>query len=381
MANDIDRLKIVHLITDLDTGGAEVMLAKLLANMDSEQFANAVISLTDHGTLGEQVVELGVPVFVLGMRHGLPDPRGIGRLVKLLRQEKPDILQTWLYHADLLGTIGAWLARVPALCWNIRCSDMDMRHYSRLSRVVLRILTWLSRRPDAVIVNSQTGKQLHEDLGYSPRRWETIPNGFDLERLHPDPAVHESLREELALPPQTVLIGVVARYDPMKDHQMFLHAARKLTAEWDDVHFVLAGRDVERLAGLVDELELDARVHLLGERSDIPRIMAALDILSMSSAFGEGFPSVVGEAMACGVPCVVTDVGDAANIVGETGSVVPPRDPDKMAGAWQQLLSMPAEKRKALGQLARGRIEELFSIQSITQRYESLYRGIGSKPR
>ncbi|MBN1312455.1 MAG: glycosyltransferase [Anaerolineae bacterium] len=369
-------LKIIHLITDLDTGGAEMMLVKLLSHMDSERFTNVVISLTDRGTLGDCIDALGVPILTLGMRHGLPDPRGIGRLVKLLRQEKPDILQTWLYHADLLGTISARLARVPVLCWNIRCSDMDMRHYSRLSRLVLQILARLSRQPDVVIVNSQAGRQLHEERGYSPRRWETIPNGFDLERFRPNPNAYQALRAELALLPHTLLIGLIARYDPMKDQRMFLQAARQLIDERDDVHFVLAGKDIDLLSGMVDAMELGLYVHLLGERGDIPNLMAALDVLSLSSAFGEGFPNVVGEAMACGVPCVVTDVGDTANIVGETGFVVPPRDPGKMADTWQHLLAMSVEERQALGQSARRRVEKLFSIQAVVRRYEVLYRGI-----
>lgn len=376
--------KIIHLITDLDTGGAEMMLLKLLAHMDGERFANVVISLTDRGTLGEQIAALGVPVFTLGMRRGLPNPLGIGRLVRLLRQEKPDILQTWLYHADLLGTISSRLVHVPTLCWNIRCSDMDMSRYSRLSRLVLHILAGLSGCPDIVIVNSEAGRRLHETLRYSPRRWEIVPNGFDLNRFHPDPAARQSLREKLDVPPDTVLIGLVARYDPMKDHQTFLEAAGLLARQRDDAHFVLVGRGASQhnpqLAELIDALKLEGRVHLLDERSDIPRIMAALDILALSSAFGEGFPNVVGEAMACGIPCVATDVGDAASIIGETGIVVQPRDPAGMADAWKQLIEMPDAERQALGKDARRRVERLFSIESIVGRYQSLYRGIAGRP-
>ncbi|MBN1428635.1 MAG: glycosyltransferase [Anaerolineae bacterium] len=379
MVDHIDQFKITHLITDLDTGGAEMMLARLVTHMDSKQFTNTVISLTDLGTLGEQIAALGVPVFALGMRPGVPDPRGLARLANLLRREKPDILQTWLYHADLLGTIASRLTHVPVLYWNIRCSDMDMRRYSKLSLLVLRILARLSRWPNGVIVNSLAGKQLHESLGYRPRRWEIIPNGFDLERFHPDPATRQSVREELSIPLNMLLIGLAARYDPMKDHRTFLAAAGQISRERHDVHFILAGRGVEQLSGVVDDLGLDEHVHLLGERADIPRILAALDIFSLSSAFGEGFPNVIGEAMACGVPCVVTDVGDAASIVGDAGRVVPPGDPIRLADAWRQLLAMPEPERQALGQSARRRVEALFSIQSVARRYESLYRAIGKE--
>jgi glycosyltransferase involved in cell wall biosynthesis len=315
------------------------------------------------------------------MRRGIPDPTGIVRLVRLLDREKPDVLQTWLYHADLIGIIASRLARVPALCWNIRCSDMNMYRYKRLSRFVLQILTRMSGLPDVVIANSETGRRLHERLGYSPRRWEIIPNGFDLEYFRPDPIARQSVREELAIPPGTLMIGLVARYDPMKDHPMFLEAAAQTVRERSDIHFILAGNGVEHLASQIDQLGLGAVVHLLGERRDIPRLMASLDIFSLSSAFGEGFPNVVGEAMACGIPCVVTNVGDAAYVTGETGIVVPPCDPAAMANAWKQLLEMPLAKRRSLGRNARQRVEDLFSIQGVARRYESLYRGIGKAPQ
>jgi glycosyltransferase involved in cell wall biosynthesis len=376
MSQDTRPLKIVHLITDLDTGGAEMMLAKLVTAMERVRFSNSVISLTDHGTLGAWIAALGVPVFTLGMRRGAPDPIGIARLVRLLGQEKPDILQTWLYHADLMGTIASRLVRVPALCWNIRCSDMDMSHYSRLSRLVLQVLARLSRLPDVVIANSRAGQQLHEKLGYAPRRWEIIPNGFDLERFRPDDGARQAVREELAVPFDTLLVGLVARCDPMKDHRTFLEAAARIASQRADVHFVLAGKGVEALAGQIDALGLAKHVHLLGQRRDIPRLVAALDVFALSSAFGEGFPNVVGEAMACGIPCVVTDVGDAPDIVGDTGMIVPLRDPAAMADAWLRLLSMPAEDRQAMGRAARQRIEERYSLSVIARQYESLYRGI-----
>jgi glycosyltransferase involved in cell wall biosynthesis len=263
------------------------------------------------------------------------------------------------------------------LCWNIRCSDMDMSRYSHLSRLVLRVLAGLSGCPDLVVVNSEAGRRLHEKLGYSPRRWEIVPNGFDLNRFHPDAAARRSLREELSIAPDSLLIGLVARHDPMKDHQTFLEAAGLVARERSDVHFVLVGHGINRhnaqLAELISRLALEEQIHLLDERGDIPRLMAALDILALSS-LGEGFPNVVGEAMACGIPCVVTDVGDAADVVGETGIVVPPRDPKAMADAWKKLLGLPASKRQSLGRDARRRVEDSFSIQSVARRYEQLYR-------
>ena len=183
-------------------------------------------------------------------------------------------------------------------------------------------------------------------------------------------------REEKVVDPASIFF--------FRDHLTFLEAAGQLVRERDDVHFVLAGRGVNRkntrLAALVDDLKLKKYAHLLDERSDIPRIMAALDIMALSS-LGEVFPNVVGEAMACSVPCVVADVGDAAYAIGETGITVPPQDPTMMSNAWQQLLAIPSEERQALGQAARQRVKEMFSIQGIAEHYESLYRGMGKDPQ
>src|SRR5574341_248707 len=361
-------VRVVHLITDLDTGGAEMMLYKVLSRMNRQRFQNVVVSLTDRGTLAGRIEQLGIPVHTLGMPPGLPAPLGLWRLLALLRRVRPDILQTWLYHADLMGLVAGRLAGMPAILWNIRCSDMDMSRYSRMSALVVRLLAWSSAQPDLVLVNSQAGRRRHEAIGYHPRRWLFIPNGFELDRFRPDPSARPRLRRELSLPDDALLIGMVARYDPMKDHHTFLRAARRLLDRWPDVHFALVGRDMSHdnpdLARLINSLDLHPNIHLLGERQDVPAITPALDIASLSST-SEGFSNVIGEAIDCGVPCVVTDVGDSAYVVGDTGVVVPSRDPEAMAQGWAKLLEMPARKRRALGMAARNRIQELFSIEQI----------------
>ncbi len=376
-----DTIRILHLITGLDMAGTQTMLIKLLSGMDRERFENRVVILSDHGPLRPVIEDLGIRVRSLKVGRGVPNPMGLVRLLRVLASDRPQILQSWLYHADLLGLVAGKLSRVPACAWNVRASEMDMKQYSMVSRVVLRSLAFLSRYPDVVVVNSNAGLRKHESLNFKPRRWRMIPNGFDLDRFRPDPAARRRLREELGIG-NVFLIGLVARYDAMKDHATFLRAAARLSTTLPAVRYVLVGTGVDSgndaLTALIRELELSGRVDLLGERGDIPSIMAGLDVLSLSS-IGEGFPNCVGEAMACGVPCVSTDVGDVAAILGDTGRVVPIRDPAAMAAAWLEVYEMTPDERLGLGLAARRRIQDSFSLPSVVGRYEGLYQELATK--
>lgn len=368
---------IVHLISGLTSGGAETMLFRLLSGMDRRRFRSVAVSLTPGGALAARIQALGIPVHNLGMERGRPTFRALRDLVQLLRRERPQLLQTWLYHADLLGTLAAPLARVPLLAWNIRSSDMDLSHYRRLSRLTRAACARLSARPQVVIVNSETGRRYHQQLGYRPREWAFIPNGIDLDEFSPNPTHRAAVRAELGLAPDTPLIGLIARRDPMKDHATFFQAAALLSRDRPDAHFLLAGRgitpDDPTLARLLAATGLTGRAHLLGERRDIPRLTAALDLATSSSAYGEGFPNVIGEAMACAVPCAATAVGDSARLIGDTGPIVPPRDPAALATAWSTLLALPPLDRATLGHRARQRIADHFALPTIIHRYEHLY--------
>jgi glycosyltransferase involved in cell wall biosynthesis len=375
-------LKIFHLITDLDTGGAEMMLYKLLVGINRQRFSHVVVSLTDAGVLSKRIEALGIPVHTLSMHRGRPNLAGLWRLLQLLMCERPDVLQTWLYHANLLGLIAGKLMRVPAIARNIRCSNMDMRYYSRLSALIVRILAWVSPLPDVVLINTETGREFHEALHYRPRRRQVIPNGFDVSLFRPDPAARFYCRRLLGLPLNPILIGLIARYDPMKDHYTFLQAASYLLKDRSDIHFVLIGRNVTEsnndLTMIIQDLGISDHIHLLGERWDVPKIMQALDIMALTSAFGEGFPNVIGEAMASGVPCVVTDVRDAPLIVGDTGRVVPAQNPHATAHAWGELIDLPSEESRRLGLAARQRIAQHFSLRAVVTQYTALYEELSA---
>ncbi len=370
-------IRVVHLITDLDIGGAEMMLSRLVAAADRKRFRMSVVSMTAPGPLGAQLTAQGIEVRSLGMRSAIPDPRGLLRLLVLLRREPADILQTWLYHADLLGVLTARLGGARRLVWNVRCSNIDFNRYSRLSAALPRLLARLSRGPDAVLVNSVAGKAVHERLGYRPRRWEIVPNGIDVERFRPDPEARVRMRTELGLPPGSFVICLPARFDPMKDHATFLAAAARFAQTCSAARFLLVGRGNDarnaRLCPLLDRSNCADRILLQGERQDMPAVLASADVVSLSSSFGEGFPNVIAEAMACGTPVVSTDVGDAARIVGTAGAIVPVRDSEAMAAAWHDFYALGAEGRTARGQVARRRIVEAYALPAIVARYEALY--------
>lgn len=369
-------LRVVHVITGLGTGGAEMMLRKLLSRMDRGAFENVVVSLIDEGTQGPALRAMGVRVVPLGMRSAASAPGALWRLAALLRRERPDLVQSWMHHADLLATLAGRLAGVPRLVWNIRCSEFQA--FGRETRLLVAMLARLSALPDAVAVNSTAGQEVHRRAGYRPRRWELIPNGFDVETYAPAPGAGARLRAELGFPADAPVVGMVARCSEMKDHGNFLRAAALLSGRRPDAHFVLVGAGVEALAGEARALGLERRLALLGRREDVAALVPGFTLATLSSAYGEGFPNVLGEAMACGVPCVATDVGDSAVVIGPAGEVVPPRDPDALAAAWERVLALPEAERAALGRQARARVESLFTLDAVTRTYEQLYRELAA---
>jgi glycosyltransferase involved in cell wall biosynthesis len=257
---------------------------------------------------------------------------------------------------------------------------MDERFTTGLGRIVVRLLARWSGTPDVVVVNSEKGQALHAGTGYRPDRWEVIANGFDLDRFRPDPDSRSSVRHELGFPDESILIGLLARRDPVKGHSTFLHAAAALSRKLPQSRFLLAGSGVGNDGALAAEaaaLGLADRVAMLGPRNDMPRLTAALDLATCASSW-EGFPNVVGEALACGIPVVTTDVGDAAIIVGDCGIVVPPGDPEGMAEAWASLLTLSTHQRAALGRAAREQMAVRYDISTAAGRYATLYLELAS---
>lgn len=373
------RCQVLHIITGLDeAGGAETMLLKILSSMNRVDSPPAVLSMIhSSGPIRKRIEALGVPVYSLEMRRGVPSPTAFWHLICLVRRLRPHLIQGWMYHANLMALlVKPFLSNPTPVLWNIRQSLYDLKYEKRMTAWVIRLCAWLSSMPAKILYNSQVGATHHEALGYVSGKRVIILNGFDVEIFSPSEDAREQVRQELEISTTSPLIGLIGRYDPIKDHKNFIRAADRLSKSNPDVHFILAGNNVDPknndLMDLIRNLKLTNKFHLLGNREDINRLTAALDI-STSSSYGEGFSNVIGEAMACEVPCVVTDVGDSGWVVGDTGLVVPPREPVAMASAWKELLDMGLEKRKVLGAKARKRVIANFSINKIASQYESLY--------
>jgi glycosyltransferase involved in cell wall biosynthesis len=371
------RIKILHLISTLDMGGAEQNLLRLITTMDKDSFDNQAVCMTKPGIISHNMEQAGIPVHSLNMKKGMPDIRAVLRLRFLARLMNPDIIQCWMYHANLLGLS---LLKPKRTLWNIRCSDMDLYCYGHVYRYTIKVGARLSHIPSVVIANSYAGKNIHEEIGYHPRKWVIIPNGFNTDLFKPDAHARIRIRGILNIPVDALVIGLVCRVDPMKDHVTFFQAAEAFLNIHPGTYFILAGRGVSKKNPSIDSLipngSKKANFHLLDERTDVEAIFSALDIATSSSAWGEGFPNAIGEAMACGVPCVATDVGDAGLLMGDTGLVVNRKSPQELSKAWDMIARMTPEARLEIGLRARERIQKHYSQDKTTRSYEDLYRQI-----
>lgn len=372
-------MKIVFVITGTTIGGAQSMLLKVIERL-SPEFSPYLISLAPIKEIGERIRSLGVPVESFDMEPGKLNLAAFWRMKQRLGQISPDVVHTWMYHADLMGGLAARLAGVPAVGWCIRHSNLSPNENKQLTLAIVKACAWLSRSiPDKILCCSDIARQVHVDVGYATEKMLVVPNGFDLSLFKPDESARLSLREELGVAPETPLVGLIGRFDVQKNHSGFIEAAAQLHKQRSDVNFVLAGSEIDgsnyALTGPIVAAGLSQVMHLLGPRNDVPRLMAALDVLA-SSSIGEAFPNVLGEAMACGVPCAVTDVGDSAFIVGDTGHVVASRDMSGLAREIGALLALPRAERQALGNRARMRVSQQFEIGVVVKRYEDFYRDL-----
>lgn len=373
---------LLHVITGLGRGGAERSLVQLLralrAFQGSQGWRTCVLSLTAGGSEAGALRELGVRVVELDLA---PGPGLVWKTLRQLggtiRSFRPTIIHGWMYHGNVAAWLGRLLgARSSPLAWNIRRSPADFADVSRLTRLVLRFERLLSGRPDMVVFNSHVGARLHTERGYRPRASKIIPNGCDTRLFCPSSTARVRIREELGIATHAKLIGHVARLHPDKDHQTAFGAAARVLRQHPDVHFVFVGNDVTRqvasLADMAAHAGPEERIHLIGERPDMPSLLPAFDVLCSSSK-AEGFPNVLVEAMSCGVPCVTTAAGDSALIVGDSERVVPIRDPDALATGLERLLEIGSARRAELGASCRVRVQQEFNISTMRDSYFNLY--------
>jgi len=367
-------VKVFHLIVGLGTGGAENMLLRLVSALPDHK--HVIVSLTNFGVIGHRLVDLGCTVYALEL-HPKTGLQSFYKLWKLIRFYHPDVIQTWMYHSDLLGGLIGRLAGVRNIIWNVRNTEIPQRNWS-ITGVIIKLCSVLSTYiPRTIICCAHASMKTHALLGYRVDKMIVIPNGYNPQDWIIPTKSKSDFKKVLELPGEILTIGIVGRYDWLKGYDVFIEAAALLSERIDrNILFVMVGRNIDynnaELLSIINEKGGHAKFKLMGERNDISHLMYALDIFCLASR-AEGFPNVVAEAMLMQVPCVVTDVGDAALIVGETGKVVPPNQPIALADALQSIESVNDDQRQEIGREARRRILKHFDINIVAQRYEKLY--------
>lgn len=376
----IDKKNIVlHIITGLNNGGAEGVLYRLCKY--DNQATHIVVSMMDEGKYGSLLKKSGIYVYCLNMPAGKLTLSGVWKLFRLIRRLKPDVVQTWMYHADLIGGMVVKLAGVKNVFWNVRHTSLEPRKSKRstiwVAKVCAKISGWVAKK---IIYCAHEAQAVHENLGYKKGKAEIIGNGYDLALFDQNSQFRETVRNEFSLLKDEVLLGMVGRFDPQKDHSNLISALSTVKQKGFDFKLLLIGKQLDNSNHeLLKQIEFDGltgNVRLLGQRTDISAVMNSLDIHVLSSSFGEAFPNVLAEAMACGTPCVTTDVGDAALIVGGTGWVVPPKDPQALANAVVQAINEKQGNHIAWlnrKQACRDRIVENFSIVKMIEDYHRVW--------
>lgn len=358
-------MRLLHVITSLDQGGSEGYLRRLAPALLEQGISQQVVSLVSGGFHASGLRDEGIPVIELDMPRGLPDPRGVWRLRNAIDRFGAHVVHGWLYHANLLSLVASGLIprrRRPGLVWGIRSAEMDQSRYGVGLKVAVESSAWLSRYVDRIIANSKVGRADHIRLGFAADRFDVIANGVDATRFAPDARSRNSVRAELGLAGDAVLAGVFARNDPIKDLPGILTAISDL----DGLETFFAG-------GGTQDMPLLKGCHFLGARSDVSRLMAACDFTILGSV-SEGFPNVVAESLAAGVPVVSTDAGDAADIIGDQGVVVPPLDPVALRRAITTMRDMEPFARRQMGLDGRQRMQNVFMFETAVAKYMDAYQ-------
>lgn len=368
--------RVLFISTGLGVGGAERALECLLPHLVAQGVTVAVVSLREPQPVGERLRALGMEVYELGMKPSRPSLRGLFGLWRRVRAFRPDVIQGWMYHGNLAAHVARLAMPQAKVVLGLHQTLARLDLESRTTRAVIRLDAYLSRWASRVIHVAQAAVSHHEAAGYAPRA-VVLPNGIDTDRFRPDPVAAAALRKELGVGPEALVIGMVGRHHPAKNHEGFLRAAALVAAEYPRARFLLCGADVSSenpaLASLLNVSVLEGKVLALGSRSDVPALLACCDLYVLSSV-QEALPNVVAEAMSCGVPCVVTDVGDAAWMIGETGWLVPAGDDRALAAGIIRALGAGCADLTSRGKAARQRIVTKMDVARVAARYVALYR-------
>ncbi len=368
---------ILHITPGLITGGAERALVRLIQASDKNRFQHYVVSLTDRGTQAAELENIGIAVYELRISGIFSAITGIRQLRKITKSIHPDVIHGWMYHGGLFALLAG--SKAPKIM-GVRHSLHDLKNDKRKTRAIIYLLARLNKRFKAVVFNSVSSKKQHEAIGYSTKNSLHIPNGFDTETYAPsENAKRNALKSNLSMPSDGFVFGFIARYHPVKNHMGLLSAFAEVVKTCPKCLLVLVGQgmtpDNRAINQTMQQPQLKNNVILMGEKTNIPELLQLMDVY-VSPSFAEAFPNTIGEAMACGIPCIATDVGDSAAIIGDTGIVVPSNDNEALAQAMLKMANMPREERETLGKKARQRILDNFRLEVVTKHYDDLYSGL-----
>ena len=372
-------MQVLHIITGLQRGGAETLLCNL-CKFDKEH-THTIISLSElkdsEPVLNDQP---NLSVYSLNFRNGKIKLSGLFKLFKLIKQIKPDMVQTWMIHADMIGGIVARLAGVKNIFWSVHYTNLVKGKSKRSTILLTKINAFLSYFiPKKIIYCAEKSKEVQESLGFKKTKGVVVQNGYDVDSFIQNTSLGLKFRNELDIHPEAFVIGHVGSYHPLKDQANLIEALTLLEQRGFDFYAVFAGTNLDNsntsLVSLIKNKGLSNRIHLLGRRNDIPSIMNGIDLFILSSE-SEAFPNVLNEAMACGTPCVSTDVGDASLILGDTGWIVPSKDSESL---YSSVIKAAQEKESnhsswlKRGIACRQRIVQKFSLEKMVKKYKEVW--------
>jgi len=370
-------MKLLFVATGLNIGGAERAMYTLIKNGLNEEYVIKVISLRDMGHYGEKFKSDNIEVFCLNLQNPLNLFSGVFKIFKLTREFEPDLVQGWMYHGNIFSLFVSLFARIkPKVFWGVRQTIYDIRKEKLLTRIIIKAGARLSFLAHFIIYNSRKSQNQHESIGFSKKNGIYIPNGFNLSTWKSSDRKRKAIRKELKIPESSFVIGYIGRYHQMKNIELLFKAMESVLSKNSDLYFLVVGKNTDiknsKLKPYYDHLP-SKQVVSLGERTDIPEVIRCIDLLCLTSAWGEGFPNVLGEAMAVGTPCVATDIGDSSLIIGETGWVIPSNNTKLLVKSINLALFESASAYALRSLSAKKRISENYNIENIVNRYCDVY--------
>lgn len=378
-------MKILHVISGLDSGGAENVLLRLIVN--DPQNEHMIINLKSHGALQTLTENRGIIVHCMAITGLTSFARSLIPGVKLIRSISPDLIQGWMYHGDLWAALVGFLAGVRDIRWNVRNGRLSLRHSSFLTLLVVLCCSVISRFvPRGIIYCSRAARQTHNSFGYGNINETVIHNGFDLEKFRPDENSRQEWRSAFGFKDEVHIFGCIGRLHPQKNHTGFVSALGHMRTDLiaNNIHIVFVGGGEpearDELLALIDELQLNSYISLIDHVSDVGSVMNGVDFLVMPSIFGESFPNVVAEAMACGTPCIANLVGGVDVIIGETGWIINVADPESIKNSMLHAVRLRSDSDlfQAMKEASVVRITETFPLTQMIDEYRTFWRLHGS---